>query len=71
MDPKEALAIVIDMATRYGENAEEALPRRLEATDTDDAIRAMFAGQENDAEELNEAFEIRNLWRAIEVVSCE
>jgi hypothetical protein len=38
MTRSEALDIVIRIAARWGENAEERLPRRVRPTDTDEQL---------------------------------
>ena len=67
MTHKEAMVIVLEIASSWGENAEEAFPRRLQATDTDDDLVALA---ENEYE-LEEAKTIRNLWQAIVLLNKE
>jgi hypothetical protein len=64
MNTAKALAIVCDMASRYGENYEEGFSRRITADDSDEACQAVVdqcAGEYD----LDDVLEIRDLWRAI------
>ena len=65
MTHAEAIAIVLDFACRYGENAEEGFSSRVNA-DMDDAacLRIAMLGL-NDADEVRE---IRDLWRAVKLL---
>lgn len=63
MTEQEALRVLVDMAGRYGENAEEAFSRRVTSSDTDDDCKAIADASEVGAAEV---IEIRDLWRAIE-----
>jgi hypothetical protein len=62
MTRAEAIAILIEYAGRWAENMEEGFLRRIEAGD-DDAVLAEKAG-----DEIEEAREVRDVWRAIEVL---
>jgi len=62
----EALPILIDMASRYGENFEEGFTRRVTADTTDEEC-ATIAGDDYGTDEV---IEIRDLWRAIKVANA-
>ena len=66
MTRDEAIGILIDAASRYGENAEEVFPRRLVHSDTDAELQELFGDDEDD--ELDEAKFIRDVWLAIETL---
>lgn len=61
---EEAIAVLVDMATRYTENAEEVFPRRITCVDTDEEI-AKWADQGYDEDDLETAREIRDCMRAL------
>jgi len=65
----EALAFVISVAARYGENSEECYSERIEAHHTDDDLRRIvnkdYAGT---AQDLEDAKYLRDLWRAINIL---
>lgn len=65
MDYQEALAIVVDKASRWGENAEEDFPDRLVAETTD---KECLDAAEKSGGDVEQAIEIRDLWRAIDVL---
>jgi hypothetical protein len=70
VNTEKALEIVMDIAARWGENAEEQFPSRIKADDTD-ATLAEYARQpdgEVDEVELEDATTIRDLWRALETL---
>jgi hypothetical protein len=67
MTLQEALDHVCGIATNWGENAEEAYTRRIEASDTDEILRDK-AGPGADEADLDSMREIRDLWRAIEML---
>ncbi len=62
----EAVQVLVDCASRWAENAEEAFPRRINADDTDDVLiqLALEVSVLPDA-----AIEIRDLWKAVEVAT--
>jgi len=64
----EALQILVDIAGRWGENEEEKFPRRIKAEDKNIDLANMIG---NDDYTLADAAEIRDLWRAIEVIQEE
>jgi hypothetical protein len=64
MHAAQALSHITDIAARWAENAEEALPRRLEAADTDEACAAL--AEESGEFETTDVIEIRDVWRAID-----
>jgi len=64
MSMSEALGIVADIASRWGENQEEGF-NRVQADATDDECKQIAAENEFEADEV---LEVRNLWRAIDVV---
>jgi hypothetical protein len=66
MTEKQALATVIDIAARWAENAEEGFVRRIQESDDDDICRAIAEKSGALAEEV---IEVRDLWRAIKVLS--
>ena len=66
MTLRTAIEILIDMASRYGENTEEGFCRRVKASDGDADCAQIFAKSEN-GYAINDIIEIRDLWRAIEV----
>jgi len=70
MTRDEALQIVIDLATRWGENAEEALPTRLTAEMTDDDLDKIVGDSDmaTDDYDRETAREVRDLWRAIAIL---
>lgn len=65
LDTRKALEIVMDMAIRYGENAEEGFPTRVTHSTTDEQIVLMT----DDEDEREEIAEIRDLWRALVTVN--
>lgn len=67
MTKAQAIAIVCDIASRFGENAEEGFSRRLTPEDSDaDAQAAADAG----GSEPEDGIEIRDLWRAIQLLQA-
>lgn len=69
MTREQAIAIVIDIASRWGENSEEQLPRRVTAADSDDDLIAMLKGETDvDDYDLETAKECRDLWKAIDIL---
>jgi hypothetical protein len=72
MTRSEALDIVIRIAARWGENAEERLPRRVRPTDTDEELAEMTnVGTEPDDYSFDIAKDCRDLWKAIEVLNSK
>lgn len=65
MTRKEATAICVSLASRWGENAEEDFTRRVTPEDDDTACVeiANKSGHEPD-----DVIEVRNLWRACKVL---
>jgi len=63
----EALPILIDMAARYGENAEEMFIRRPTADMTDEQCAALAAETDD---EVSDVIEIRDLWRAVDAANA-
>lgn len=63
-----ALETLINAAGSWAENQEEIFPRRLNASDSDSDLAAMFdAGiNDEDAYDMEQAILIRDTWRAIE-----
>jgi hypothetical protein len=61
----EAVQVLVDMASRWGENAEEAFPRRIEAEDNEAECARLADGDEDLLQDIGE---VRDLWRAIEIV---
>jgi hypothetical protein len=75
MSLSEAVQILVDISSRWGENAEEEYSRRINANDDDEALRALVNDDRVD-EQIDEyrretAIEIRDLWRAIEIANRE
>ena len=62
MSLTEAIQVLVDCASRWAENAEEAFPRRITAADTDEALRELAL---QSGEPLDAAIEIRDLWKAV------
>ena len=70
MTRDEAIDHVIGIATMWGENAEEAYPRRITKDMTDDDLRELLKGSEDlDQDDLEDARSIRDLWIAIDVLT--
>ena len=68
MTRDQALAHVIDVATRFGENAEEGFAQRVRATDSDSQCAAIA---EASGAELEEVTLIRDLWRSVELLQSK
>ena len=69
MTNEAALDIVIDFAARWGENFEEQFTKRPDANTTDEECAAIAeASKFDDTEEDHEVRDIRDLWRAIELL---
>jgi hypothetical protein len=60
----EAIDIVCDIASRWGENAEEGLPSRIDPGMNDEQLRAL-TGTIGDEYDYELAVELRNLWKAV------
>jgi hypothetical protein len=75
MSLSEAVQILVDIASRWGGNAEEEFSRRISAKDTDEALQALVnddrVSEPIDKYRRETAIEIRDLWRAIEVANQE
>jgi hypothetical protein len=65
MTTKQALEILSDMASRFGENAEEGFARRVTSNDSDESCQENADKSDND---VSDVIEIRDLWRAIDRV---
>jgi hypothetical protein len=61
-----ALAIVVDRATRWGENAEENLVRRVDADADEGEVLALAEASNVDPEDVRD---IRDLWAAIKIIT--
>lgn len=72
MTREQALAHVIDIASRWGENAEEGLPTRIseEMLENDALFQSVLADIGDDEYERELASEIRDLWRAIRILQA-
>ena len=66
----EALPILLDYASRWGENFEENFSERIDADMTDEQIKSLI---DPELDDLDEAIGLRNLWRALETIRmiCE
>lgn len=62
----EALAHVLDIASRWGENAEEGFKARVTAEHTDEECAALA----DDVSEPDDVIEVRDLWLAIKMLSA-
>src|SRR5512139_2009649 len=75
MTVSEAIQILVDVASRWGENGEEAFSRRILPTDTDADCRQIAIASAGEGESADNYYddiiEIRNLWIAIEVAQRE
>lgn len=67
MTVQQAIQILVDVTSRWTENAEEAFARRINADDTDDVLATLIDSDQT----LEDAIEVRDNWRAIEVVLRE
>jgi hypothetical protein len=56
----------MDMAGRWGENAEEEFTRRINAEDTNEDLEKITLSKG----ELERAIEIRDLWMAVKIVEA-
>ena len=65
MTHEQALAHVLDIASRFGENVEEGFAQRVQASDSDE-VCAYNADQSG--ADLEEVILVRDLWRAVEVL---
>lgn len=66
MTVSEAIQVLVDCASRWGENAEEDFARRVKAGDDDKTCLRNAIESGSDPETV---IEVRDLWRAIEVAS--
>jgi hypothetical protein len=64
----EALALVIDIAVRWAENAEEAFASRVTPDASDEACQNITDYSQSSVE-LADVIEVRNLWRAVDVLA--
>jgi len=70
LDAEQALQIVSDYASRWGENFEEQFPERLEASMTDEQVKAIITRDgTTDTFDIEEAISLRDLWRALQTVN--
>lgn len=65
---KKALAVVCDVACRWGENAEEGFARRVGENDTDAACAVLAEESQVDVEDV---VLVRDLWRALALILPE
>jgi hypothetical protein len=68
MTTSEAIQVLVDLAGRWGENAEEDFSRRISANDTDEDCAKIAADSQHETEDV---LEVRDLWLAVEVASKE
>jgi len=68
MTRQQALTILLDIATGYGENAEEGFTRRILATDSDEACAELA---DRDGYDADDVIEISDLWQAAELINAE
>jgi len=66
MTRADAIALVTAIAERWGENAEEAFARRIEAFDSDEQCQQIAAASDATVEEV---VEVRDLWRAVALLN--
>ena len=73
MTREQALAHVIDIAARWGENAEEGLPTRIseEMLENDALFQSVLDDIGDDEYERDLATEVRDLWRAIAILQAD
>lgn len=76
MPRKDAVDVIVDLAGRWGENAEEELPHRLSGKESDQELTDMLRGadpqgREPEGWEVDNAKRIRDLWRATGVLRGE
>ncbi len=64
MSIDEAVIILMDLAARYGENAEEIFIHRVKDTDDDETCIELAEQSQVQADEV---IEIRDLWKAVQV----
>ena len=69
MTKQRALEIVIALASRWGENAEESFSRRIQASDTDEQLAEIVRRSYGKDSTLGLASDIRDLWRAVDVLN--
>lgn len=65
MSRKQAVRVLADFASRFGENFEEDFSERLTPTTTDEQCATIAAKSDH---EVDTVLEIRDLWRAIELL---
>lgn len=70
MTRTEALDIILDIAGRWSENAEESLPRRLNGTETDEELAELvkqidFVDEATEQLDLERAKDVRDTIKAI------
>jgi hypothetical protein len=66
MNHDQAMATVLDIASRYAENAEEGYAHRVKATDTDSDCEANATEGQADYEDV---LLVRDTWQAIELLT--
>jgi hypothetical protein len=69
MTKQRALEVVIELASRWGEKAEGSFSRRIQASDTDGQLAEMVRRSYGKDGTLGLASDIRNLWRAVDVLN--
>jgi len=65
---REAIALLMDIASRWGENAEEDFVRRIKPDDTDEECERIAIDGGNDVEDV---LEMRDLWRSVRLMAKE
>jgi hypothetical protein len=70
MMTEEALETAMDIASRWGENAEERFTSRLQPDMTDEQVEEIVRMPDGEVDkfDLEDAVTIRNLWRALDVL---
>lgn len=69
MTKAEALAVVLERAGRWAENAEEFYPRRLTAEDTDEDLATLVAENAEYGDDVENLKEIRDVWLALKTLA--
>jgi len=69
MTKEEAITIVCDIATRWGENLEEDFPSRINATMSDVECEAI-AARSASSYHVDDIIEVRDLWRAVALLTA-
>ena len=74
MTREQALSIVLDVASRWGENAEEQFSRRVDADDTDEQLEEIAHASSEVCEYeymMDAVHEMRDIWKAIKMLMPE